>query len=172
MICIGFGTNERWTSKLIRWATDSQWSHCWLEYPSAVWGGQWVAHSGANGVVKIPVERVYKKYPKRGLYELKLEPEEIDRGFSWARSRIGVDYDYGVIWNAILLILWRATGWKYLWKIVYRNAAKDSCSEFVSGFLAATGMPGGEKLDPELTPPEGVWELCYDSARCVWLGHG
>lgn len=166
MICIGFGTNQKWTSKLIRWATKSEWSHTWITYPSSVWGGYWAAHSGPNGVVKIPLERMKQMYPESIHYELGAGVDDFVLGFEWASQHVGQDYDYGVIWNALLLVLWRATGWRYLWKLVARNSTKFTCSEFVTGFLIASGVPGILKVDPELTPPGVLQEFCDDSPEC------
>jgi len=160
MICIVFGTNEKWTSKFIRWVTQSPWSHVGIEYPSAVWGGRWVANSQADGVVKIPIEQFEATYPTRKVYEC--GPNMAD-GFQWARNHINADYDYGVVWNAFVLVLYRMTGWRWLWKIVTRNAAKFSCSEFVCGFMRAAKVTGAMRLDPELTPPGDLDKFCASS---------
>jgi hypothetical protein len=171
MIYIGFGTNEKWTSKLIRWATKSEWSHTWVEYPSGVWGGRWVAHSWKDGVVKVPLEQVEANYTKRKLYECRVD---LSTGFKWARSYITADYDYGVIWNGLILALHRATKWDWLMQIAARNAAKFSCSEFVASILKASGVRGLEssgvvgddvedRFDPELTTPGDVERFCAAS---------
>lgn len=123
-------------------------------------------HSTPRGVVQVPIEHIEAKYPKRLVYEIDLTPDQISAGLVWARRHISADYDYGVIWNGFLLTLWRATGWMYLWKIVVRNAADFSCSEFVSGFLVATGAESTKSMDPELTPPSGVADFCSASSIC------
>jgi hypothetical protein len=160
MVRVGFGTNDKLTSRLIRWATRSPWSHVWLEYSSGVWGGQWAAHSWADGVVKVPLEQVHSTYPRRVVYECSLD---LASGFQWARGHIGADYDYGVIWNGLLLVVHRATGWKWLWEIVARNAAKFSCSEFVAGLLKAAGAEVVKGVEPELTTPGELERLCAGS---------
>lgn len=177
MILVGFGTNDKLASRLIRWATRSEWSHVWIEYPSGVWGGQWVAHSWADGVVKVPLECIEAAYPRRKLYECRLDLTE---GLKWARQYIAAGYDYGVIWNGFLLVLHRATGWQWLTRLIARNAAKFSCSEFVSGILKASGVRGvrssgavevtsdelgvdGDRFDPELTTPGDLDRFCADS---------
>jgi hypothetical protein len=163
MISVGFGTNDKWTSRLIRWVTRSPWSHVWIEYPSGVWGGRWVAHSWADGVVKVPIERTEATYPKSKIYECMIPVDVLSPGFSWARHHISAGYDYGVIWNGFLLVLYRSTGWNWLWKIVARNATKFSCSEFVCGFLKAAGVNGTESLEPELTTPGDLEKFCAGS---------
>lgn len=160
MICIGFGTNEKWLSRLIRWATRSPWSHAWIEYPSGVWGGRWVAQAWPKGIVKVPLKQVEEMYTTRRVYECK---PNMEAGFQWAGSRLYADYDYGVIWNGLLLVLHRVTGWAWLNQIVHRNTAKLSCSEFAAGFLKTAGVRGAESLDPELTTPGALEKFCSSS---------
>lgn len=165
MICVGFGTNEKWTSKLIRWATRSPWSHVWIEYPSAIWGGRWVAHSWAEGVTKVPLDQVETMYPVRKTFECR---PNMEAGFLWARKYVNAGYDYGVIWNGLLLVLHHATGWEWLHKIVIRSAAKFSCSEFVCGFLKAAEVAGTESMDLELTTPGDLEKFC-SSSKDFWV---
>lgn len=160
MICIGFGTNDKLHSRLIRWATESEWTHTWIEYPSGVWGGRWAAHSGPDGVVKVPVKTIEKVYPRRVVYECFLDTDALWPGFAWAHKHIGASYDYGVIWNAVLLVIHRATRWAWLYKVVSRNAVRFTCSEFASGFLKASGVKGAEKFDPELTHSGDLERFC------------
>lgn len=134
-------------------------------------GDTWVIHSGPDGVVLIPGERVDELYTERSLYELDITIENVHSGFRWARDRVGADYDYGVIWNCILLLLWRSTKWKFLWKLVVRNASRFSCSEFVTSFLIAAKVPGTATLDPETVYPGMLEKFCDDSEHCHWRGH-
>lgn len=166
MICLGFGTNDRLRSRIIRWATKSRWSHCWVEYPSGIWGGRWAAHSTPDGVVKVPVEQVEKDYPKHKRYEVRVPVYDLAPGFTWAREHIGASYDYGVIWNMILLLLYRSTGWERLYNIVIRNAARFSCSEFASGFLRSSGVVA-DTVDIDLVYPGELDTLCSESPVCV-----
>lgn len=160
MIRIGFGTNNSTRAKLIRWATNGEWSHTWIEYPSETWGGSWVVHSWVDGVVSVPVEKVHKEYTKRKVYVcLK---DDLNTGFSWASKRVSAKYDFAVIWNALLLVLYRATQWKWLYGIAVRNAARYTCSEFVSGFLKAAGVMS-RNVDPEFMTPKDVEKFCRTS---------
>jgi len=160
MICICFGANDKWVSKLICWATEADYSHTWIEYPSMVWGGLWVAHSSSGGVVKVPQERVRKTYPVSEIYECRVD---LDDGFRWARGYIGAKYDYGVIWNAILLVLYRFTKWEFLKKIVWRCTSRMSCSEFGAGILKNSGIAGTEDMDIELTTTGALRSFCMAS---------
>jgi len=161
MISIGFGTNRKWTSCLIRWATGSEYSHVWVEYESSVWGGTWVAHAGPKGVVKETQENVYKKYPKHRIYDFS---GDLTKGLHAVKGDVGADYDYrSVIWNGLLLVLYTATRWNYLHSLVTRNTSKLSCSEFVAKILKECGVEGTETFDPELTTPGDLERFCAHS---------
>jgi hypothetical protein len=162
MVRIGFGTNDRLHSRLIRAATDSRWSHTWIEYESALWGGRWVAHASPTGVVKVPIERVLEEYPEHVRLSCSAD---LRGGFAWARSYVGAPYDYGVIWNGLIYAVHRATDWDFLHKIVWRNTAKFTCSEFVTGFLRAADVRTVAGLEPELTPPVLLWKVCMQSGE-------
>ena len=167
MIYIGFGTNNRLKSRLTRWATGSKWSHVWIEYRSELWNGIWAVHSHKHGVVKVPIDRVYSEYTRRRVYKCVVP---IDDGITWARKRVGLKYDYGVIWNGLLLVLYGLLRWKFLWNMVVRDASKMSCSEFVGGFMKAAGVAGTEEIDPELTTPGMLEAICAESESCRPLG--
>jgi hypothetical protein len=159
MVTIGFGTNGKWTSRLIRWATRGDISHAWLEYPSLLWGGRWVAHAGSNGLVKVQLTRVERAYPNHRVYACK---RELESGLRGVAGYVGAEYDFlGAIWNGILLVMLRITGWGWLWRIVHRNTSKVTCSEFVTLFLQSAGLPGSMEIDAELTTPIGLetWVL-------------
>jgi hypothetical protein len=166
MITIGFGTEDTLKGRLIRWATDSPWSHAWIEYDSEVFGGGWVIHSWVDGVVLVPREQVYQKYPRRRL--LQVVGGDVRNGLFWARGRISAPYDFGMIWNALLLVTYRAFGWEWLRKLAMRNASRYTCSEFVGAFLRAAGILPSS-TDVELLTPGDVLELCEksDDLRCL-----
>lgn len=162
MIKIGFGTNSKPHSALIRWATDSPWSHVWIEYESQLWGGWWAAHSGPTGVAKIPLIKLLNEYPKNVQFYCNAD---VRGGFSWAHIAVGAPYDYGVIWNGLLYAIHRATKWDFLRRMAHRNTAKYTCSEFVTGFLKASGIRSVAGLDPELTTPGNLYKVVEQSGE-------
>ena len=172
MICIGFGTNERLASRLIRRATESDWSHTWLEFPSSVWGSKWVAHSGPGGITKIPLSIVEEAYPERSVYLIGIDVKRLHTGFRWARDHIGSDSGYNVAWNGFLFLLWRATVWERLYGTIRKNVARYTGSDFVAGFLKAGGVTGFEKSDPKQVTPGHLERFCNHSNDFQWLGYG
>lgn len=165
MICIGFGRNSSLRSKLIRWATAAPYSHVWIEYPSTCWGGQWVAHSAEKGVVKEPMERVRARYDNVRTFEVK--GFDLTPGMRESKDLLGRRYDYKVIWNALLLVIHRATKWKWLWKLASKDVSQYTCSEFVATVLRRAGLPEAGGLNPEFTTPGDLFDLCKE-CKVFW----
>jgi len=162
LVVVGFNRDGSLKSRLIRWVTGGEWSHAWIKYDSEDWGGFLVAQSSATGVVICPFEKAFKHKPD--VIEYEVIDWDMTPGLRGVRSYIGAGYDYAsILWNGLLLLLYRATGWEYLYKIVHRDTARVSCSEFVALAIARAAVPGSGKLDPELTTPEGLCEFCEGS---------
>ena len=166
MICIGFGASDSLRSKLIRWATASDWSHVWVEYPSTCWGGQWAAHSTEYGVVKEQCERVRTRYDRTYIFEVK--GFDITNGMKECGHLLGRRYDFKVIWNALLLVVHRATKWKWLWSLASRDISRLTCSEFVATVMKRAGLSEAKGLDPEFTTPGDLFKLCKAS-KTFWM---
>jgi len=185
MTRIGFGTSNKLHSRLIRWVTRSPWSHVWVEYESEAWGGEWAAHAGPSGVVKVPLETVHAEQSKRKVYDCRLD---LIPGLRASRGHVGAAYDYrSVLWNGLLLLLSRVFAREWLTKIVTRNRSKMSCSEFVSTImkragvfdteravkpLFAMGVSNGESLDPEFVTPGALEQFCAASEDFTVVGQG
>jgi len=165
MICIGFGASDSLRSKLIRWATDAEYSHVWIEYPSTCWGGQWVAHSAEKGVVKEPMKRVRARYDR--IYVFEVKGFDLTSGMAASKELLGRAYDFKVIWNALLLVIHRATKWKWLWKVASKDISKITCSEFVATVMKRAGLPEAKGLDPEFVTPGDLFHLCK-SSKTFW----
>lgn len=153
-----FGTNDKFHSKLIRKITESKWSHAWLEFECK--GELLALQSGFGGVEIYPAKKIRKEYPKHIIYRNEFDPSN---GFKWGFNHLGYGYDYGVIVNAIILILFKLTKWKWLWKILLKNASKFSCSEFACLFLQKCEIQGLDKYEAEFTTPFDLSEFCEKS---------
>jgi hypothetical protein len=126
------------------------------------------AHSSVDGVSIVPSESVRSAYPKHVVFEVRVD---LTRGIAWARDHLEDDYDYGVIWNALLLVLYRFTKLHCLERLVWRCATKMSCSEFGTGLLKYAGtLPGMKGYDPELTTSGALRRFCRSSDDCVLIG--
>jgi hypothetical protein len=163
MVVIGFGSRpNNFLSWLIRAATGGSWSHVWIEWESSLWDGVWVTHAQQVGIVTSPIEVVFEKYSLRRRYGV--EDIRVRLGLRRMRKECGKPYDYvTVIYNTLLLVLLRLTGWGRLRTMVLRNAARFTCSEFVALVLKRSGLPGTDRLDPELTTPGALETFCAES---------
>lgn len=144
---VGLGTNQKWTSRLIRKAIKSEVSHGWIEYASPI-GGMWVIHAQPDGIIKEPLLDVLFRYSPHKRFELCLPQPVITEAINNALSRIGTPYDYGVIRNGIKLWYWHRTG-RYSEPV--RNPRELHCIEFIVLVLQEAGVKDADMLDPELT---------------------
>ena len=150
MVFVCFGRQKNLKSWLVRLATDSEWSHVWIEFELAK--NVWAIHSASDGVVMVPADRVRAEYAPVETVPLDVPVDVL----LWeAHKFVGADYDFNVIINGILLALWRATG--VIWFRPLRNACKYSCSE-VTILLLKRHVKALAALDAELTTPGKLLE--------------
>lgn len=154
VVVVGFGTNGKWSSKMIRRATNSWCSHTWIEYSSTEYGAMNAIHAQPEGVVKQRVLDVWNTYPKSRRYELTMPPQDIRLAIRYAVERLGTPYDYGALLNAMKLWWWRETS---VFSKPRRNPRELHCSELVSLVLAHVDVVGADLIDPELTTPGQLW---------------
>ena len=160
MIVIGFSRGNSWLSAAIRWFTDSEWSHCWVEYPSHVWGGRWIAHAADRGVIKEPAEPKIRRWePDLARYEAICD---LSMGFEAARGCVGKRYDWlSIAGHALRLLAHKVTGGWF--GNPHRDAARLTCSEFVAIILQEARVPGTDFWDVESIAPGDVHRLCEGS---------
>lgn len=156
-VYVCFGRWDNLISRLIRWATKGEWSHCWIEYDSKRWGARMAVHSDRKGVIVEPMTNFIERRGQplaKAIYkvsnrEIDGHKPDLDLGFMRSRHYLGKDYGYfAVISNLIILTLWRA-GWKSLEGV--QDVGKYVCSEFCALFIKNSEIP--TNLDPELTWP-------------------
>lgn len=157
---IGFSRDNSFKSKLIRWVTRSPVSHAFICYDSPIWGPNVIVHATARGIVVEPYERAMKGQTVK-LFELE---HDMSSGFAAVREYLTAGYDFrSVIWNGILYVLFWLTGARFLWKLIARNAARVSCSEFGVLWLQGAEFPESKELDAELTHPGMLLEFATES---------
>lgn len=146
-VSLGFSRDKSLKSRLIRWVIKSNYSHVFIRYESHHWGDV-VVHATDRGIVVEPFERITKNKTIE-LFELN---HDMTKGFANVRQHLTARYDFrSVIWNALLYLLLRITNAQFLWKLVARNAARLSCSEFGVLWLQGAAFPKSNNLDTELT---------------------
>jgi hypothetical protein len=75
-------------SRAILWMTNSLWSHVEFGTPEGMWLG---AHAG-SGIQERPAD--YCKPRLERVYEIPCTDEQLEELLRWARSQIGVEYNY------------------------------------------------------------------------------
>jgi hypothetical protein len=150
MIKIVLTASPMWISRLIRYLTGGRVSHCMLQYPSDLWGGEWVAEATVGGVQKRPAElrRHHVKYE----FLCKFDPKP---ALHTLRDEIGQPYDYpGIVAFAWVILLLRVFKKRVKWP--WKNSKAQFCSELIWRFFIAAGIPGAADRDPETVTPEDV----------------
>lgn len=153
-IRIVFTAGTHWVSRAIRWVLRSEVSHVFIDYPSAVWGGRWVAESTKGGVRKVPAIKA-----RNHLHSEFVCRFDARSGFSAVSRYFGDEYDYvGAAVVGVLALLWR---W---FKVKVRNPLRSSraqfCSELVARILIGSNVPGTERWDPEKAGPGRLLRFC------------
>lgn len=132
MITVIFARNDHWISRLVRWRTNSQWSHV------GILDGDYVIEAmGSTGVRQTPLAQFYDRYTHHTSKQL---PGDIEK----ARYLIGSDFD---LWG--------------LWGVFFRSDELQSsrkwfCSELVA---YATGLYDETALH-KVTPEHLYWLRC------------
>lgn len=164
MIAINFGTNQKWTSKVLRWLTDSQFTHVWFEYPSSRWQGNMVLHANPKGVLLEPAPQVRERYPTREGYICQVD---LTPGLLIIKDHIGITgYDFHTaIWNGLVLLAYKATKWSWWHRILKRNPNRFTCSELATIVLKGSNVDGTKGLAPEFVLPSRLRKLCKESPQ-------
>ena len=149
MIRLCFGRANNLKSRLIRWSTAGIWSHVWGEFD--LYGKTWALHSSTDGVQILSVERIRSQYSSVVSIRVSVS---ISDTLAEAHRYLGAGYDYGVIPNVVLLVLFRWTG--VVWFDPRRDPNKFSCSELWCALLKKQGVPCVQRRDPELTTPQNL----------------
>jgi hypothetical protein len=134
--------------RIIRWLTHSDVSHVMLQYPSDLWGGDWVAEAMVRGVIKRPAEKARKHVVKE--YVCRFNPKP---GLQTIRKYVGESFDFeGVLIAGWLIALWHF--FKVKIKAPLHSVKSAFCSEFITRFLMTGSLP-----PPKLERHNGKWNL-------------
>ena len=112
-----FGRNNHWISRLIRWRTNSQWSHVGIIY-----GDNVIEARGGVGVVLTPIYEFMHRYTATEEREL---PGDINK----ALALIGRPFDTMGLWSIFFRIPWLQDAYAYFCSELVAVAADfaDDC---------------------------------------------
>lgn len=156
-ITVGFSTTHRWTSKAIRWVTQSPCSHAWIAFDDAVLGTRVVLQAETWGYEIRP----WSRWLNENILVAEFVPTgpPLDGSLKWIAKFLGVPYDYRA---SILSGLFR--WWGRLLKGRFNDPKKLMCSEGVVRFLQHGNYEAVKDLDPEITNPKILLLRCFRHA--------
>lgn len=151
-IYLGFSTTNIWLSRLIRAATGSKYSHCWVRHGSAVWGGTWVTHADWPVVRQWPWKAATAKWTVKQMYRPTFD---IRPALAAVRSDFEARFDVPGLFGMVFVEL----GLKWFKRRIHNPLASPKamfCSEFLAHILKAAALPGTADWDPRSLSPEDV----------------
>ena len=152
MIVIGFSRSNNFTGWLIRKTMGGRWNHVWIGYTDPIWGGQWVTHAISGGVTIQRAELLQENYDRSECFQVL--GLDMRQAMKETRNYVNKPYDFrSVIFNGLLLLLYRMTGVEWFNPII--DHSKASCSEFVTLILQRANFKDVQGKEAELWPPDG-----------------
>ena len=168
MIKIVLTSSNSLIGKIIRWITNGDVSHVFIQYPSDLWGGEWAAEALSKGVIKRPAEKARHRVVRD--YRCKFDAKP---GLHAIREYIGVPYAFeGILIAGWLILLYRI--FKKKIRRPLHNTSAQFCSEVTARFFDA--VP--ELPKPQLPLHDGAWNFnvvspedidCYATANPKWF---
>lgn len=141
---IGFSQSNNWGSKLVRWFTNSQWSHCFIILDDDLEGDALVFESSPSGGVKLNLWSKYKDQICE-VYNI-----NVNCSIKPLYNYLGDNYGYLQITGFIIA---------KIFSLKHNPIKKDYvCSELALRFLIENNIEGFESLDPNSTSPEDLYE--------------
>jgi len=149
-----FTAGAHWISRLIRWVLRSEVSHVFIEYPSGMWGGRWVAEATKGGARKVQAYKARHNVAAEFVCKVDMRP-----GLIGAARYVGDAYDYpGAVVLGILALLWR--WFRIKLRQPLRHSKAQFCSEFVARVLMAVPEVQVSNWDPEQAGPDRILRFC------------
>ena len=154
-IRIVFTASPKLSSRIIRYVTRSHVSHVFIEYPSELWGGRWVAEATReNGVRKVVAKKA--RHEVCAEFYCKFETQD---GLMSVSRYLGEKYDYfgvGLFGLVIYIKRWFSAKLKH----PLRSSKSQFCSEFVARFYQGAHLAGAEGWDADRSSPERLYRFC------------
>jgi hypothetical protein len=157
---IGFSTTTGLLSRLIRAATGAPVSHCFIVYPSEVFGGPMVLEASGAGFRMIAWRKFDRTNKLIAVYRVK-QPEPVLRaGLLALAPRLGDAYDSLSLIGYLLRTVFS------LRRVPWNSRKKLVCSEAVALYLHRCGIEVGRI---GLVTPRDLFELARSRAEVFEL---
>ena len=150
---IGFSTNKtNWISRIIRWFTKGEASHCFLIYYDDEFERDMVMEATEGGFKITP----FSKYQTE-VVAVFMPKQSIEIGVKKAVDWLEESYDY----TGLFGMIWVCFGkWlKRKWNNPLHSANTMFCSEAVVKVLQLSNYPRADQFDASSTSPEDLLEF-------------
>lgn len=158
MITIGFSKSDTIMSWLIRVATGSKASHCFLVHE--VIGVECAIEAIATGVSAVPMADFVMD---NEIVEIVSVEAPFESGLKFAAMNLGCPYDFLGLFGFLWVLIGRKLGRS--WSNPFRGSGRLFCSEAVVRVLARCGVPGASLLDPDSCSPGDVLSFLKRSSE-------
>ena len=159
---IGFETNNRnWVSRLIRWFTQSEWSHVFIVLPpDPVSGRREILEANASGISKRFLDKYHKPHLSYILYQPDTTKERVDGALEQCLRLVGRSYGFLQYLGYIPMMLLRRVGIR----INNPISAGRVCSELGLRYLQLLQIePAFEPLDRDSVTPQDLIDVLETS---------
>ena len=147
---IGFSTTGGLLSRMIRAATGAPVSHCFIIYPSEVFGGPMVLEASGAGFRMIAWRKFDRHNKLVAVYRLKRPEEVMRKGLLALAPRLGDAYD------SLSLVGYLLRSVFALRRVPWNSRKKLVCSEAVALYLHRCGIEVGRV---SVVTPRDLFEL-------------
>ena len=164
-------TSERWASRVIRWASYSEFSHFAVSFDEDENGAGIVFHSGPCGTELVYMRDFLKTnrvvHALELLDDLPLEREEKIYKAILA-TEAGRDYDYAALaWWAWRALLRRTVGTPIPPVNAWQSNARRLCTGIAPAVIAALGLETKQKIDFEMVPLDTLYFVFWHTNQFV-----
>jgi hypothetical protein len=163
-IRMGFSTSKGFISWVIRKITRSKASHAWVTFRDPTLNKTVVMHATRRGFHLEPWSKFVKHSDTKAQFTCTLD---LLPGVQYLANWLGTRYDYKSIFG--FFWIWVASWFHRKIKNPFRNTAKMVCSEAMAILIQKAGVNRSEKLDPESTTPEALWEFMGGHEQFTWV---
>lgn len=163
-IRMGFSTSKGIISWLIRKVTRSKVSHAWVTFRDETLNKTVVMHATRMGFHLEPWVMFVKHNDIKAQFTCTLD---LLPGAQYMADWLGTKYDFksivGFVW------IWIASWFKRKVKNPVRDTSKMVCSEAMTILIQKACVTRSEKLDPESTTPEQLWDFIGGHEQFTWV---
>lgn len=157
---IGFSTTSGPLSRLIRWATGTKVSHCFIVYRCGVFGTDMVLEASGAGFRVMAWSKFDRANKLIAVYRLHRPDDDLRGGMVRLGPRLGDAYDTLSLFGYLLRSVFS------LRRVPFNSRRKLVCSEAVALYLMSVGVNVGRA---SMVTPRDLFELAQRESEVFAL---